>query len=88
MRNSELGNEVRRTKKKEEKTRLDSLWAEYMAAEREAASANIGNRDEAETRCAIAYRAWWEVKRTQEHGQDAESGVKRARSKGKLFGKI
>lgn len=77
-----------RKTKKDKAARLDSLWAEYMTAEREAASANIGNRDEAETRCAIAYRAWWEAKRTQEHEQDAESGVKRARSKRKLFGKI
>ena len=79
---------MRRTKKKEEKTRLDSLWAEYMTAEREAASANIGNRDEAETRCAIAYRAWWEAKRTQEREEDGASGIKRAKSKGRLFGKI
>ena len=73
---------MRRTKKKEEKTRLDSLWAEYMAAEREAASANIGNRDELETACAIAYRAWWEAKRTQEREEDG--GGNSVRRKGRV----
>lgn len=78
---------MKKTKKDRQK-RLDSLWAEHMAAEREAASANIGNRDEMETKCVITYRAWWEEKRTQEKEEDEASSAKRARSRGRLFGKI
>ena len=83
----------KQTQTKQMQEKLDALWARYMRAEREAMDADNRTMEKAETRCAEAYRAWWEAKRAQEREEDAKRGIKSsgtryagARTKRKLFG--